>query len=142
MKRLIRTPSVKAAATIAKDEHTKLVASQIADFMLECEQWKKTIHIDMLPQARAQVTYLYFVNLAIGDHVMLKGENEDIVRFEHVRLQVVGAASFALPSLARSQYNYPRVYVRVELDMPPLQRLSRWVPAERLQRKTHWKDIL
>lgn len=146
MKRVIRTPGVKLEAEKAKDAFAQLVASQVADFILTAEQWKGIVDNDMLPAVSAQVTYLAHANLALGDHVMLLTPLPDHDRYEHVRLQVCGAVSFALPGVGGSgQYSYrvarARVYVRVELDMPPLQRLSRWLPGERLQRKTNWKNI-
>lgn len=145
MKRVIRTPGVKLEAEKAKDAFAQLVASQVADFILTAEQWKGIVDNDMLPAMSAQMQYLAHANLAFGDHVMLLTPLPDRGRYEHVRLQVCGAVSFALPGVSRSSYNYQRgharVYVRVELDMPPLQRLSRWLPGERLQRKTNWKNI-
>lgn len=145
MKRIIRTPGFKLEASKARDQFVQLVASQVADFILTAEQWKGIVDVDMLPAMSAQMQYLAHANLAFGDHVMLLTPLPDRDRYEHVRLQVCGAVSFALPGVARSAYNYSRgharVYVRVELDMPPLRRLSRWLPGERLQRKTNWKEM-
>lgn len=116
----------------AKDDFARICASQVADAIIECEQWRGVI--DSTKQAAVlsvQRGYLAAVNLVFGDAVMLTDEN-DMTRFEHVRWRVAGAYSFA------RTYT---IFVQCNLDMPRLQSISRWIPSRRLQRKIQWKEV-
>lgn len=157
MKRRIITPAAKRGLYVDKDEFQMLVAHQLAGFLIAAEEWRDVYQANLItggPHWDSQMKYLQSVGFALGDHVKmmakgydLYGETSEASPYEHVKLLVIGAYSLAYPTKALSGYaklgdRQAAVYVRVQLDMPPLEPLQRWVPSARLQLKRVWKNTL
>jgi hypothetical protein len=145
MKRRIVTPDAKRRIEEDKHEHNRLVVMQVQNLNLVAQQWVGIVTKDNTPAFQAQRTYLRHVGFQFGDTVQFYID-KDYEAFRHVRLMVAGAASFALPGAAHSAYNtsrgHARVYVLVELAVPPLKPTHWWVPAENLKRQNTWTEIL
>ena len=147
MKRKILTPDAKVYRITEQERHNQLVVQQVAHFLEAVKLWNNSDLFagDKLPAFSAQQLYLAAANLSFGQYVQFLPDAIDC-SYEHVRLKVCGAYSIALPGVNRSSsFNisrgHARVYVHVELDLPPLKPVQRWVPAETLRPKLAWKML-